>query len=86
MRIDSSSDGIHEVCSYKLTQLGNAAGAAAVPDSPAPSLAGTSISTRTGTERRSETSDDWIDISDPEEPAWTVTRIRQRHDVTNASL
>lgn len=81
--IDSSGDGVHEVCSYKLTQLGNNN---TVPDSPAPSLAGTSTSTRTGTERRSETSDEWIDISDPDEPAWTVTRIRQRHEVANASL
>lgn len=80
--LDSSEEGVHEVCSYKLTQLGNGA----VPDSPAPSLAGTSTSTRTGAERRSETSDEWIDISDPDEPAWTVTRIRQRHEVTNASL
>ncbi|XP_059350138.1 uncharacterized protein LOC130686438 [Daphnia carinata] len=79
---DSSVEGVHEVCSYKLTQMGSGA----VPDSPAPSLAGTSTSTRTGTERRSETSDEWIDISDPEEPAWTVTRIRQRHEVTNASF
>ncbi|KAI9560075.1 hypothetical protein GHT06_014085 [Daphnia sinensis] len=79
---DSSVEGVHEVCSYKLTQIGSGA----VPDSPAPSLAGTSTSTRTGAERRSETSDEWIDISDPDEPAWTVTRIRQRHEVTNASF
>ncbi|KAK4029716.1 hypothetical protein OUZ56_022685 [Daphnia magna] len=79
---DSSVEGVHEVCSYKLTQMGSGA----VPDSPAPSLAGTSTSTRTGAERRSETSDEWIDISDPDEPAWTVTRIRQRHEVTNASF
>ena len=93
METDYSGDGVHEVCSYQLTHLGAAASATcgagvagpsgvAVPDSPAPSLA----TSRAGTERRSETSDEWIDISDGdlEEPAWIVTRTR--HDPAMASL
>ena len=52
---------------------------ATVPDSPAPSLA----TSRAGTERRSETSDEWLDISD-EEPAYIVTRAG--HDPQLTSL
>ena len=84
-----SEDGVHEVSSYRLTQLGNGS---VQPDSPAPSSeAGTvsiaSATRTTATERRSETSDEWIDVSDgDDQPAWTVTRIRQRHEPVNASL
>ena len=84
--------GVHEVSSYRLTQLGGVS--VPVPGSPAPSSeAGTTSlasATRATTERRSETSDEWIDVSDGDgngdEPAWTVTRIRQRHEPVNVSL
>lgn len=54
---------MHEVCSYSLTKLGGGE----PPDSPAAS--------RTGTERRSETSDEWVDdVSDADDYTWSVVR------------
>ena len=59
---------MHEVCSYTLTKVGGGDW----PDSPAAS--------RTGTERRSETSDEWVDeVSDADEPSWTVVRHTEAH-------
>lgn len=84
MLIESSEEGTHAVYSYQLTQLGGQT--SAVPDSPAPSVAGTSTSTRMGNERRSETSDDWCDVSEEDEPPSSISIIRARHDPSTQAL